>query len=322
MSSISLFLAVMLIISSVFISIPKVPWPADHPSVVNVAPMSLTPELSSIPLQRQGTFWLNFSLMTAGNEVISSFDFQFYITGRDSSYQMEGFAAMLPQGGNVAAGNPFYTYPAINYTEFTNTTALFQSYVYFNGSQPDNAFLFTGPPNYGPASNRYYFLLSSAFPSIRDGVYVAANDSTDGPPYGAWSYWFGASSFQVKFMNGMTYSLPSLSIMVNMTVADVNNNTNTWSFSPSVSITGADYNVSSSYAGIRYMIYTNLGPSSSAAFYIVIVGIIAGAMAAAIAIWIMKRKHNELANTHKEGEIITVGFNSLQPGPKSDGALS
>ena len=73
-----------------------------------------------------------------------------------------------------------------------------------------------------------------------------------------------------------------------MTVSEVSNDSNTWSFRPTVTIGGAAYQTITASTGQTYVIQTGVQPSLSVLFYMVVVGAIS-LFAVVAFLWSRKR---------------------------------
>ena len=155
---------------------------------------------ATAPVKRVGTYWLNFTVTGSNGGTLAVFPFQFYVAV-NSTNEWDGLAELPQIVTKASSPNPFYFYPSVNYSEFRNITGVFQSYVDQNGSRPDTAILYPGPPYYGPSDRHYYFILGCGFPCIRNGVFVEAN-SSGVSSYSGWSYLYGASDLVLHFFGG------------------------------------------------------------------------------------------------------------------------
>jgi hypothetical protein len=242
---------------------------------------------------RVGTYWLNFSFVDSSGHLLTSFSFQFYVNV-NATARFGGFAAspeIVPKGGP----NPFYAYASVNYSDFAIISGVFQSYKESNGSSPDTALLYTGSPEYGPANNHYYFILACGFPCIRDGAFVEAN-STGRNSYVGWSYYYRASDLEIYLTNLSVYEMQALSITVNMTVAEVGNNPNSWAFDPNVDIAGAQYQSINTSTGLTYVIQTGIQPQLGLLSYLLILA--ASTSVVIVSFGLVRRRHRN----HQVGE--------------------
>jgi hypothetical protein len=244
--------------------------------------------------KRVDAYWLNFTIADTNGNPLAAWPFQFYVTV-NSTNEWEGLAQVPPivtQGNNL---NPFFGDPAVNYTAFRNTSAIFQSYLDRNGSRPDNAILYTGPPYYGPPDRHYYFLGGCGFPCIRLGSYVALNGSGIAFENAGWSFYYGGSDLVVSFLgNQPKYELQGLSITVNMTVTEEQGSSNTWVFHPYVEISGAPYTTVNASTGLTYVIRTGIGAGPTLWFYVT--GGAVAIVASGVFLWSRRRssgKHSQ-----------------------------
>ncbi|MEM0321799.1 MAG: hypothetical protein QW613_05305, partial [Thermoprotei archaeon] len=209
-------------------------------------------------LSSSGSYWINFTFVSALGQKYTSIAEQFVVFGNTE------IPTIVPKLGSTpltALGSPtFYA------TYFYNMSCLYLSSLFTNGSYtyfpPYNTsvkvcgspqLLYT-PPH--PPNSRYQVSESYGIPGFSGGGYWAV--STQIPlsrDLAGWSWWYSVSDLVIVYRNGQNVSLPNVGYVVNMTTVRAPGG---WTLIPSVGVSGGWYTVENTSEGLNFVVHTGV----------------------------------------------------------------
>jgi len=243
-------ISILLILSSVFAMFSPLTLPASL-HITYYRPQSFVSET--------GSYWLNFTFVSALGENYTTIDLRFYPMGNE---ERPTIVPIMRSNLLSRVGSPVFYY-----TNFYNMSCVYLSYLYSDGRYSyypyqNSTFKECGTGSLllsvaHPPNTRYQVSEGFGIPVFLDGGYWATSTYDGNPPTNvtAWSWYFRVSDLVIVYRNGYNISLRDVGFVVNMTTERAQSG---WRLIPDVGISGASFDAKNTTTGAMFIVHTNI----------------------------------------------------------------